>query len=175
MVLTTLIILILVGCFINGHRRGLIMMALYSATYFVSWLIARVAAPVVANWLVNLLPNVADNASYSGRLLAAVDLNDFFSRGIAFIVVFSLASFLCHWIVRQFRWVKRVPIIGTADRWLGGALSFLIGYVIIFLVLIITQLWPAEWWQMQIANSGLARLIINQTPILAQLVLHAIG
>lgn len=175
MVLTTLIILILVGCFINGHRRGLIMMALYSATYLLSWLVARLAAPVVGNWLASLLPNVADNASYSGRLLAAVDLNDFFSRGIAFLIVFTIASFVCHWGVRQLRWVKKLPIIGTVDRWLGGALSFLVGYVIIYLVLVVTQLWPAEWWQMQIANSDLGRLIIEQTPILAQLVLHAIG
>ena len=33
MVLTTVIILILVGCFLNGRRRGLLMMVLYAATY----------------------------------------------------------------------------------------------------------------------------------------------
>ena len=33
MILTTLIILILIGCFINGHRRGLLMMVLYTGTF----------------------------------------------------------------------------------------------------------------------------------------------
>lgn len=33
MVLTTVIILVLVGCFLNGRRRGLLMMVLYAATY----------------------------------------------------------------------------------------------------------------------------------------------
>lgn len=175
MVLTTLIILILVGCFINGHRRGLIMMALYTGTYFVSWLVARMGAPLVGNVLSGLLPNVSDGASYSGRLLAAVDLNSFFSRGIAFLLIFTVVSALCHWGIRQLRWIKRVPIIGTVDRLAGGVLSLVVGYVIIFLVLVVTQLWPAEWWQLQIANSGLAQLIIEQTPVLAHLVLHTIG
>lgn len=175
MVLTTLIILILVGCFINGHRRGLIMMALYTGTYLVSWVIARTVAPLLARGLTNLLPDVATGSSYSGHLLAAVNLNDFFSRGLAFLVLFTVVSMACHWGIRQLRWIKRVPIIGTADRLAGGVLSFVIGYVIIFLILIVLQLWPAEWWQLQMANSGLARWIIDQTPLLAHLVLQTLA
>ena len=66
-------------------------------------------------------------------------------------------------------------MIGTVDRLAGGVLSLLVGYVIIFLVLLVLQLWPAEWWQLQLANSGLARLIIDQTPALAHLVLQTLG
>lgn len=175
MILTTLIILILVGCFLNGHRKGLIMMALYTGTYIVSWLAARTVASSLGSWLGNLLPNVSDGVSYSSEILSRVDTSTFFSNGVAFLIVFTVVSVVCHWGIRQLRWIKRVPIIGTVDKLAGGILSLAIGYVIIFLVLAITQLWPAEWWQLQIANSGLARLIINQTPILARMLLQAIG
>ncbi|KRM26964.1 MULTISPECIES: CvpA family protein [Limosilactobacillus] len=175
MILTTLIILILIGCFINGHRKGLIMMVLYTGAYIVSWLAAKTVAPLLGTWLSHLLPNVTDEASYSSAILSAVDTSAFFSRGIAFLLVFTAVSIICHWGIRQLRWIKRVPVIGTVDRLAGGALSLVIGYIIIFLVLVVTQLWPAGWWQMQIANSGLARLIINQTPVLAHLLLQTIG
>ena len=175
MVLTTLIILILVGCFINGHHRGLLMMALYTGAYIVSWLVARAMAPLLVQGLARLLPDVTTNSSYSGQVLSAVNLNAFFSRGLAFLLLFTVVSALCHWGIRQLRWVKRVPVIGTVDRLAGGVLSLLVGYVIIFLVLLVLQLWPAEWWQLQLANSGLARLIIDQMPALAHLVLQTLG
>lgn len=174
MVLTTVIILILVGCFINGRRRGLLMMILYAATYLVSWLVAKMAAPLVGSWLANLLPNVTNGSSYSGQLLATVNLDHFFSNGVAFMLIFAIVAFLCHWLIRQLNWVRRLPIIGMLDKLAGGVLSLLIGYVILFVILVVMQLWPAEWWQMEIANSGLARFIIDQTPILAQLVLQTI-
>ena len=174
MVLTTVIILIFVGCFINGRRRGLLRMVLNAATYIVSWLVAKLAAPLVGSWLTRLLPNVSNGSSYSGQLLATVDLDHFFSNGIAFMLIFVIVAFLGHWLVRQLNWVRRLPVIGTLDGLVGGVLSLLIGYVIVFVILIVTQLWPAEWWQMELANSGLARLIIDQTPLLAQLVLQTI-
>lgn len=171
MVLTTLIILILIGCFINGHRKGLLMMALYTGTYIVSWLIARSTAPRVGTLFSNFLPDVSQSAGYSSVILQAANNNTFFYNGVAFLVVFIVVAFLCHWGINKLRWIKRVPIIGTLDQLAGGLLSLVIGYVVIFVVLVVLQLWPAGWWQTQMASSGLAQLIINQTPGLAQMVL----
>lgn len=151
------------------------MMVLYTGTYLVSWLVARLASPLLAGLLSGFLPDVAGGSSYSKALLAVGDLNHFFSRGVAFLIIFTIVSFLCHWIVRQLRWIRRVPIVGTVDRLAGGVISFLLGYLVIFIVLTVVQLWPAEWWQLQIANSGLARFIISQTPLLAHSVLQMFG
>ena len=63
---------------------------------------------------------------------------------------------------------------GTVDKIAGGLISFLIGYLIIYVVLLIMQLFPAGWWQMQIANSELARFMINQTPGIAHLVIDTL-
>ncbi len=174
MILTTLIILILIGCFINGHRRGLLMMALYTGTYLVSWLVAKWGARAIGGGLSSLLPDVSQSAAYSTMMLRAVNNNTFFYNGIAFLSIFTLVSALCHWGIGKLRWIKRLPIIGTFDRLAGGILSLVIGYVIIYVALVILQLWPAGWWQLQLANSGLAQFMINQTPALAQLMINTL-
>ena len=164
MILTTLIILILIGCFINGHRRGLLMMALYTGTYLVSWLVAKWGARAIGGGLSSLLPDVSQSAAYSTTILRAVNNNTFFYNGIAFLAIFTLVSALCHWGIGKLRWIKRLPIIGTFDRLAGGILSLVIGYVIIYVALVILQLWPAGWWQLQLANSGLAHDQSNTGP-----------
>ena len=174
MILTTLIILILIGCFINGRRRGLLMMVLYAGTYLVSWLVAKWGARAIGTSLSGLLPDVSRSAAYSTTVLKAVDNNVFFYNGIAFLVIFTLVSIFCHWGISKLRWIKRLRVIGTFDQLAGGLLSLVIGYVVIYVALVILQLWPAGWWQLQLANSGLAQFMINQTPGLAQLRLNTL-
>lgn len=174
MVLTTFIILILIGCFINGHRRGLLAMVLMLATYIISWIVAKQGTQLVGGWLKSFFPTIGTEATFSDNLLANINNNLFFYNGIAFMIIFTVVSILCHWGIRQLNWIKRIPIIGSVDRIVGGLLSFLIGYVIIYVVLIIMQLWAAGWWQMQMANSELARFIINQTPGIARLVINTL-
>ncbi|MBD5806422.1 CvpA family protein [Lactobacillus sp. 0.1XD8-4] len=174
MILTTFIILILIGCFVNGHRRGLLTMVLMLGTYIIAWLVARQGTQLVGSWLKSLLPSIGDEATFSANLLADVNSNLFFYNGIAFMIIFTIVSILCHWGIRQLNWIKKIPVIGTVDKLAGGVISFLIGYLIIFVVLIVMQLWPAGWWQMQMATSELAQLIINQTPGLAHLMIDTL-
>ncbi|MCH3922438.1 CvpA family protein [Limosilactobacillus sp.] len=175
MILTTFIILVLIGCFINGRRRGLLMMVLYAGTYLVSWLVARWGATALGTGLGHLLPDVSQSATYSSAILKTVNNNDFFYRGIAFMIIFTLVAWLCHWAIHKLRWIKRLPVIGTFDALAGGLLSLVIGYIILYVALVILQLWPAGWWQLQLANSGLAQFMINQTPGLAQIVLDTLN
>lgn len=174
MVLTTFIILILVGCFISGHRRGLLMMIFYVGTYLISWLVARWGSEIIGSYLGHLLPDVSRDATYSNVILRTVNNNDFFYRGVAFLVIFMIVTWLGHWVIGRLRWLQALPIIGTFDRLMGGILSLVVGYIIVYVALVILQLWPVSWWQLQVANSGLAQFMINQTPGLARLVLDTL-
>lgn len=147
------------------------MMILYTGTYIVSWLIARSGAQLVGGYFRNFLPDVSQSAEYSKTVLSTVNNNIFFYNGVAFLIIFIVVSALCHWGISKLRWIKRLPLIGTLDQLAGGLLSLVIAYIVIFIVLVVLQLWPAAWWQTQMATSGLAQFIINQTPGLAQLVL----
>lgn len=170
------ILIILVGCWINGSKKGLVAMLISTATYFIGWLVARMGAKALGLVLSNILPSIGGHeASPTGGTftnMLTVSSNQFFYNGIAFIIIFYVITFLSRWLLKRVRFLKKVPVVGTVNRWAGGCLDLLIGYLIIFMILMVFQLWPGQWWQDQLANSGLAQWIILKTPILAENAIH---
>ena len=172
MIINLIILLILLGCWINGRKRGLIALVISTITYFIGWVVARLGAKSLGMILSNILPSIgnqdvpATGGSVSGVL--TVSSNQFFYNGIAFIIIFYGITFFSRWLLKRVNFLKKVPVLGTLNGWAGGLLDVLLGYLIIFMVLIIFQMWAAVWWQDQLANSGLAQWIILKTPILAE-------
>ena len=98
-----------------------------------------------------------------------------YQDGLAFMIIFSTISFLGHWLLKRLNWLNRLPVLGSANRLAGGTLDVLIGYLIIFMFLMIFQLFPSQWWQNQLAQSGIAQLMIKGTPVMAQAALNLLG
>ena len=176
MIINLIILLILLGCWINGRKRGLIALVISAITYLIGWVVARLGAKSLGMILSSILPSIgnqdvpATGGAVSGVL--TVSSNQFFYNGIAFIIIFYGITFFSRWLLKRVNFLKKVPVLGTLNGWAGGLLEVLLGYLIIFMVLIIFQMWPAVWWQNQLANSGLAQWIILKTPILAESALH---
>lgn len=165
MILTTAILVLLLGCFINGKERGLVQILLSTTTYFCGWFLARFAAEPLGNALASVLPAIGNHGSAaSSASLVTTSTNTFFYHGVAFMVIFWGTSFLGRWLMRSLRFIKKVPVVGTVNRYSGAVLSFLVGYVIIFMLLVVFQYLPGTWWQNQLAESGLAQLMIQKTP-----------
>jgi hypothetical protein len=74
----------------------------------------------LVGWLKSLLPSIGTPATFSESLLANVNSNLFFYNGIAFMIIFTIVSILCHWGIRQLNWIKRIPVVGTVDKIAGG-------------------------------------------------------
>ena len=91
------------------------------------------------------------------------------------MIIFSTISFFGHWLLKRTNWLNRLPVLGSANRWAGGALDVLVGYLIIFMFLMIFQLFPSQWWQDQLAQSGIAQLMIRDTPGMAKAALQLLG
>ena len=155
MILTTIILVILLGCWINGRQNGFMAIIIHTATYFIGWLLARVGSRPLGMALSSILPSITNQ-----------------QNGIAFMLIFYGVTFLSRWLLKRLRFLKKVPVVGTANRWLGGLLDVLVGYLIIFMLLVILQVWPGECWQNQLAQSGLAQWMITQTPLLASEAIH---
>lgn len=176
MVLSTVILLLLIVSAVHGHRRGFLAMFISLLTYVISYLGARLVAPVVGDWLTNLFPEINHGtATITGTALESLNLSQFFYRGLAFIVSFVVLTIIIRLLLRRLKWFTKLPILGTVDRWVGALLNLVICYVIIFILLMVFQLYPAGWWQMQLANSDVAQLIINETPFLTQSVIGLLG
>lgn len=175
MVLTTIIILMLIGAFCYGHRRGILSIVLSALVYLVAWIGSSAFSRLIGTWLAGWLPATDSTTPLSGNQLAHLDLNLFFYRGIAFIIGFIVIVIILRLLIRQLNWVKHIPILGSIDRIIGGLAALIICYLAILVVLMIIQLWPNGWWQMQLANSELARLMITETPIITSLLIQMIG
>ncbi|WP_276754604.1 CvpA family protein [Limosilactobacillus ingluviei] len=177
MILSTAILVLLLGCFLHGKERGLINILLSTLTYFCGWFLARLAAQPLGEALAKLLPTIGEHTTTTTEAtnLAATSANAVFYHGIAFMIIFWATSFLGRWLMRNLSFIKKVPVLGTANRLAGAALNVLVGYAIIFLLLLIGQYLPWGWWQGQLAESGLAQLIIERTPGLAQAALQWFG
>ena len=175
MILSTIILLLLLISVIRGYRIGLLSMVISVLTYFISYFGAKYLAPLTGNLLMILFPEINHSTAISGESLASLNFNQFFYRGIAFIISFTVLTMIIRVLLRRLKWLARLPILGTIDRWIGAAIDLIICYVIIFIVLMVFQLYPAEWWQVQLANSEVAQLVIKETPFLTQTVINLLG
>ena len=63
MILTAIIIIILMGCWIHGRRMGLIGLVITTVAYFLAWLMARLGARFVGAALAGILPSITDSTN----------------------------------------------------------------------------------------------------------------
>ncbi len=60
--------------------------------------------------------------------------------------------------------VTKLPVINTVNGLLGGAVNFVIVYLVIFVLLFIFAQMPIETWQVAIRHSEVAQFILDKTP-----------
>ncbi|MCI1975372.1 MAG: CvpA family protein [Limosilactobacillus sp.] len=175
MVLSTIILLLLIISIVHGYRKGLLSMVLSVLTYIISYYGAKYLAPHIGDWLAGVLPEISHGTAISGNDLIGLNLSQFFYRGIAFIIGFAIFVAILKLLLRRLKWISKLPILGIIDRWLGAGLNLVIVYVILFVLLMVLQLYPAGWWQAQLASSEIAQVIIKETPFLTQTVINLLG
>lgn len=172
MSLTIGIIIVLIISFSIGHRRGLIRMILGLVGYLVALVVAKTGSSLVGARLAALFPILQTSTQNAGSTLNESNGNQFFYNGIAFIVIFVVVIFICHWLTRRFNLITKLPVVHQLNAVLGGLVNLGLCYITIFFLLTIFQVWPSDWWQNQITTSGLAAWIINNTPVLSQQVVY---
>ncbi len=175
MVLSTAIVLILFTALVRGWHRGLLAVIVSLAIYLLTLLVARVVAPVIGQLISARQPAVSGRTTFSGSLLADANPTAFFYNGIAFAVIFVVVSFLLHHLARQLSWLSRLPVLGTINSAAGALVAIVISYLMIYVLLLIFQLWSNGWWQYQFSQSELAQWMVNNTTQLASLLVNWLG
>lgn len=164
MILTVAIVIALILGFRHGYHRGLLRMLLSIVGYIVALMIARAATATIGATLANFFPILSD----TGNTTQISDVNAFFYRGIAFMLVFGLVLGVCRWLIRRLNILTKVPIIHQANAMAGGMISLALVYLTIFIILVVLQVWPGTGWQTQLNQSVVAQWIIDKTPIISQ-------
>ena len=169
MILTVIILAILILSWIRGYRLGLVGLLLSVGVYLVAWFVASWGANGFGRVLISIFPQIGtDDAQTTLAANLTTATNQLFYHGIAFLILFLMINALGRWLIRRFHWLNHIPVLGWVNQLSGGLVDVVIAYLIIFVLLVIFQVLPIEWWQSQLSASGMAQCMIHQTPLLTK-------
>lgn len=158
MILTLIILLILVGGFFIGLRRGLV----FQVVGLTGFIIALAAAYLYFDNLaphLNWIPYPGSTGSYG---------EGFYYQAIAFVIIFIGIRLLWNILGSALDFVANLPLLNIANRWLGGAFGVVKVYVVIFLLLNLFAFVPNNPVQQTVSDSTLAQTIMQDTPVLSE-------
>lgn len=162
-----IVILLIIG-FIIGLNRGFIMEVLHLFGSIVAFIVAALYyddfASRITLWIP--YPDFGDNPALQ-MFFDVINAEDAYYKGIAFVLIFFLTKILLQILANMLDFMARIPILRQLNVWAGGILGFIEIYLIIFIILYIGALLPIDFIQTAIDGSGLAKGIIEKTPIVS--------
>lgn len=173
--LTLLILLLLAIGFYTGARRGLILQVLYTFGYLCSYFIAKSYYKSLASHLELFIPYpspTADTKLVFFNQEITLDLDQAFYGAVAFLLILAAGWLVVRFLAIFAHGLVFVPVLKQANWLAGGLISLIIMYIGIFLVLSMVSMLPVDGIQNQFKSSGLARYIIENTPIFSKQIYH---
>lgn len=169
--LTLFILLLLALGFYTGAKRGLVLQVLYSVGYLVSYFVARMYYKDLASHLELYVPY--PSATPDSKLVffnqeISLDLDQAFYAAVAFLLLLFAGWLVIRFLAIFLRGLTFIPVLKQVNWILGGLLSVIVVYVGLFLVLTMVSMIPTDLVQNQFRASGLARGIVENTPILSK-------
>ncbi|MGO4888644.1 CvpA family protein [Anaerobacillus sp. MEB173] len=165
-----ILLLILVGSFFIGLRRGFVLQLFHFLGFIASFVVAYMyfddLAPHIRLWIP--YPQLPSDSTVT-MVAEMLNLESVYYSGIAFAILFIVTKIVMQIIGSMFDFLAHMPILRIVNGWLGGALGFIETYLVMFLLLHIAALIPLEFIQEHLHQSTLAKLIIDHTPILSDL------
>ncbi len=149
-------------------RRGFILQLFHLLGFLVAFIVAYMYYSPLAFYIRLWIPypQLPANSPFT-MLVETFNGEHVYYSGIAFAILFFATKILVYIIGSMLDFLAHLPIVRTANRWLGGALGFLEMYLIIFVLLHVAALIPVEIVQSLLHRSFLAQLILNYTPVLS--------
>ena len=167
--LSLIIVLMLLYAIYTGVRRGFVLQMVYTVGYFVVFWIAQTLSHTLGPKLSLLVPYPsATEDSYFAffKQSTGLSLDKAFYIGVAFLLVMFIGGLLVRLIGLLANSLTYLPSLHQFNKLLGGALSFTVVYIGIFLLLYVLALVPVDGLQNMLAHSWVAKTMVLKTPIL---------
>jgi len=165
--LSVIILILLVAGFFIGRRRGLILQLIHLTGFIVAYIVAFLyydkLASVLKLWIP--FPDTDSNAFFTSLTHATLEAS--FYRAIAFVIIFIAVKIIWQIFGSMLDFLADLPILRTANRWLGGLFGFVEVYLVLFILLFIGAIAPYAGIDQMIDHSYMAHLIIEDTPFLS--------
>ncbi|WP_246125599.1 CvpA family protein [Alkalicoccus halolimnae] len=168
MILSLFLILMLIVSLMTGFRRGFVLQAVHIVgliiSFMAAWLYYEAFAELIRLWVPFLqLPEESPwpllNDALGGEMV--------YYNGIAFVLIFIVVKIITQIIGSMLDFIGNLPILNVFNSWLGAALGFIEGLVIMAILLHLAALIQVEFVQQLLHSSSIAQWIFNYTPIVS--------
>jgi len=156
MIFTIVILLLLLTALLGGFHRGFVIEVLHLVGTVAVLIFARVCYQSLGTTLRNLLGslNLIDVSTASTLVINLV----------SFFILTTIGWAVIRLLGRLSRKITWLPVIKQVNSVAGGAVSFIISYLVIFVVLSLANLIPTNFIQTQMSSSPVASFIVEKTP-----------
>ncbi|TMW71656.1 CvpA family protein [Alteribacter natronophilus] len=162
--LSLILFIVLLMSFMIGFRRGLILQLVhllgFVAAFLVAWFYYQPFAEYIRLWIP--FPTFGNEL-----MLEAFSAEAVYYNGIAFVIIFFAVKILMQIIGSMFDFLAHLPILSTVNSWLGGALGFLEGLLIVVILVHLGAIIQIDFIQQMLQNSTVAQLIFEYTPVIS--------
>ena len=159
------IILLLIMFFITGFKNGVIKEIVSLIGIVIVFILSYYLKGYLGNVLCVFLPFI----KFSGPLAGLTIINIILYQLIAFIIVFSILLCIYEFLLKVSKGLQKIVnltiILWLPSKILGGIVSVIKGYIILFIVFIILLI-PLKNQEI-FYNSKMINMILYNTPILS--------
>ncbi|MBP2623726.1 CvpA family protein [Streptococcus oricebi] len=166
--ISILILLILAWAFYIGYSRGLVLQVYYSLAALISMLLAGQFYQGLASFLSLWVPYASatqGSSTYFFPNNLLFQLDKVFYAGLAYLLLFSFFYSLARFLGIFIHLIPKGSTESTSLNITGGILAVLVALFSLQMCLTILATIPMSLIQDQLNASGLARFIINHTPL----------
>lgn len=156
MIFTIIILLLLISAIVRGIRRGFVIEVLH--------LIGTIAVLIFARLLYQPLGTTLTSLLSSLHLINVSTASTLVINLVAFFILTSLGWAVIRFLGQISRGITWLPVIKQVNSLAGGAVAFVISYLVIFVVLSLANFVNTPFIQTQMNESALATYIVKETP-----------
>lgn len=160
-----ILLLLLIFGILRGIKRGLIVQAFHFVSFLIAFFVASRFYESFAGMLEMYIPYPPLDGETWAFFEATFNLETAYYSMIAFVVLFFITKIILSIITAMLDFVAELPLLNLVNKGLGALFGFFEQYLVLFIIVFVISLLPVAQIQSLIADSNIARFMIEQTPI----------
>ncbi|AEO03310.1 CvpA family protein [Listeria monocytogenes] len=168
MILNAIILILLVCGFFAGFRTGLIKQLILLLGYILAFFISYTYYEDLAPHLTFIPYPGSDTADGLSIILQELRTETAYYNVLGFAIIFIVAIIVVHMLASLVGGLTKIPVLRQINGLLAAVFGVIKSYLIIFVVLFIMAIYPANWSENLIDSSTVAQWMLENTPILSE-------
>ncbi|MGM0523687.1 MAG: CvpA family protein [Bacillota bacterium] len=160
-----ILMLLLIFGILRGMKRGLIVQVFHFISFFIAFLVASRFYKAFGDMLEMYIPYPRLEGDTWAFFETTFNFEAAYYYMIAFVVLFFATKIILSIITAMLDFVAELPLLNFVNKGLGAVFGFFEQYLVLFIIVFVLSLLPVEQIQAIIAESNVARFMIEQTPI----------